>query len=459
MNNDMTKGKILPALIRFTIPILIGDVFQQLYNIVDTIIVGRTLGAGALGAVGATGTLMFLILGFIMTLGAGFAVVTSQRFGAHDEEGVRKSFASAIILMTGFGIILTVLSSAFLDPLLRLMNTPEDIYADSYSYISVICGGLLAPVFYNLLATNLRAIGNSKIPLYFLILSSFLNIALDFVFILTFKMGVAGAALATIVSQLISAVLCAIYTFIKVPELRPRKGDWKFSSGIVKSQLTIAIPMAMQTAITASGTVIMQAATNSFGSTAVSAITAANKCKNIFTQPFMSIGSSIATFTGQNYGAGDMKRVKEGVYTTAKIISVYAIIVAVLVYVLLPWELAIFIDDAAVIDQLMVWAKPYVLASASMFLLLAYIFVFRSAIQGVGKSVYAMIGGMIELLMRVILAFLALQFNSYSIAIWCDPGAWIGAGVFLTVVFFIVSNKMEKQLNSRKNQEQDLAAK
>lgn len=445
MNNDMTKGKILPVLIRFTLPILIGDIFQQLYNIVDTIIVGRTLGAGALGAVGATGTIMFLIVGFITALGGGFAVVTSQRFGAGDKEGVRKSFASSIVLMLIGGIALTILCGIFLPSILRLMNTPADIFDDSYSYISVICWGLLATVFYNLFASNLRAIGNSKIPLYFLILSSFLNIALDFTFILVFKMGVAGAALATIMSQLLSAILCGIYIFTKIEDLQLSGKHFKLDKHIVKMQLSIGVPMGLQNAITASGTMIMQSATNSFGSTAVSAITAANKCKNIFTQPFMSIGVAVSTFCGQNYGAGNIKRIKEGVLTTTKLATAYALTVAVLVYVLLPWEIAIFISDQSTVAELLVWAKPYVLASASMFLMLSYIFVFRSALQGIGHSALTMVAGILELIARVVIASLALYTGSYYVAIWCDPGAWIAAGLFTLIMFFVIIRKLQSK--------------
>ncbi len=450
MNNDMTQGKIFPVLMRFAIPIFIGDIFQQLYNVVDTIIVGRTLGADALGAVGATGTIMFLIIGFVSTMSAGFAVVTSQRFGAKDEEGVKYSFINSLILMVIIGLIMTLACMIFLNPLLKLMNTPADIFEDSYSYISVICEGMIATIFYNLFASNLRAIGNSRVPLYFLILASIINIVLDLVFIINFSMGVAGAAWATIASQFISALLCGIYIFTKEKDLMPKAYHFKLNKCIVKQQLSIAIPMGLQTAITASGTIIMQSAMNTFGSTAVSAITVANKCKNIFTQPFMSIGTAVATFCGQNYGAGDMKRVKKGVWTAFKIGTIYAIFSAIVVYILLPWEMKLFLSEKEVVSDLLVWADPYVLASAALFLPLVYIFVFRSAIQGIGRSVFAMLAGVVELISRIVIASISMKTANYNIAIWCDPGAWVTAALFVGISFVVISRKLTVAMEKNK---------
>ena len=258
MQSDMTKGDPLSIIIRFTIPLFIGNVFQQLYNMCDTIIVGRFVGQNALAAVGSTGTVMFLILGFCSGLTCGFTVLTSQRFGAGDTKGVKKSVVNSIILSIVLTVIMTVGSLAVMKPLLRLMNTPEEIFADAYSYISVICMGIAASVAYNLLSAFLRAVGNSKMPLVILVFSAVLNVILDLVLIIVFRMGTMGAALATDLSQGISSVLCLVYILKKVPDLTPEKELWKYYPDATSKQLRVGIPMALQFGITASGTMIMQ---------------------------------------------------------------------------------------------------------------------------------------------------------------------------------------------------------
>ena len=252
MERDMTVGTPWKIILNFTIPIVIGNIFQQFYSMVDTVIVGKFVGTKALAAVGSTGTIGFLILGFLMGLTAGFTVLTSQRFGAGDMPGMRKTVGSAAVLSVIGSVVMTVISMAFMKPLLILMNTPEDIFADAYTYSMLICSGVVACIFYNLFSSLLRAIGNSKVPLFFLVFSACLNVVLDLLLILCFHMGVAGAAIATNISQGVSAVLCLIYIYKNVPVLCPERTQWRLSASDTAYQMRMGIPMALQFSITAS---------------------------------------------------------------------------------------------------------------------------------------------------------------------------------------------------------------
>lgn len=313
MEQDMTQGKPLAIILKFTLPLLVGNIFQQFYNMADTIIVGRFVGANALAAVGSTGTVMFLIIGFAQGITAGFTILTSQRYGAKDEKAVRASVANGILLSVLVTILITVVGLSTMKPLLLLMNTPEDIFADAYTYSMLICSGVVACIFYNLFSSLLRAIGNSKVPLFFLVFSACLNVVLDLLLILCFHMGVAGAAIATNISQGVSAVLCLIYIYKNVPVLCPERTQWRLSASDTAYQMRMGIPMALQFSITASGAMVMQAAINLFGSVAVAAFTAASKVQNLVTQGMMSMGQTMASYGGQNYGKGDYHRLEKGV--------------------------------------------------------------------------------------------------------------------------------------------------
>jgi len=284
MDQNMTQGKVFPILIKFALPIFIGNIFQQLYNMADTLIVGRFVSEKALAAVGSTGTIMFLIFSFSTGLTSGFTVLTSQSYGAKNYKRVRHSVANAIILSAIVTIITTVISVLSMGKLLTIMSTPTDIYNYAYDYIINISLGIFCSVFYNLGASILRSVGNSKIPLYFLIFSACLNVVLDLFLIIVFHMGTAGAAIATNISQGVSAIMCFVYIIKMEPDLTPKREDWHLSKLDTKSQLGVGIPMALQFGITASGTMIMQTAINHFGSAAIAAFTAASKVTNLFTQ-------------------------------------------------------------------------------------------------------------------------------------------------------------------------------
>ena len=277
MNKEMTAGKPGKMILNFTIPIFIGNIFQQLYSMADTVIVGKFVGNEALAAVGACGTLMFLIIGFLLGLTAGFTVITAQHYGAGNLQAMRQSVASGAILSAAVSLILTILSMAMMKDILRWMHTPADMYDQAYGYIMVICGGIAAQTLYNLLASILRALGDSRRPLYFLILAAFLNIVLDLLFIIKFGMGAAGAAYATVISQGVSGLLCLFYIMRKIPELHLGKEDWKMNWDLAKWQMKIGFPMAFQFSITAIGTIVVQSALNMLGSVAVAGFSAASK--------------------------------------------------------------------------------------------------------------------------------------------------------------------------------------
>ncbi len=447
MEQDMTQGKPLSIILKFTLPLIIGNIFQQFYNMADTIIVGRFVGAGALAAVGSTGTVMFLLTGLSQGLTAGFSVLTSQRYGAGDEEHVRRSVANGILLSLLAAVILTAFSVSIMRPLLGLMNTPADIFEDAYSYIIIISFGLVTNVFYNLFSAFMRSVGNSKVPLFFLVFSACVNIVLDLVFIINFHMGTAGAAVATNLSQGISAVLCLIYIYKKVPVLTPAARHWRLNGGDTKHQLTMGIPMALQFAITASGTMIMQSAINLFGSTAVAAFTAAGKVENLVTQGMMAMGQTMASYGGQNYGKGDYKRLKEGVRAAVLISCIYSVIAAVLVVLLLKPGLMLFFSGDVDINEMLPWAKTYIYMSVFFFVPLSMIFIFRNIMQGCGFGFLPMMGGVVELLARLITAVAAMHIVSYPLACFSDPMAWLSAGIFTGVAWLFVSRQIEKRLN------------
>lgn len=446
MQQDMTKGPVLAQLLKFTIPLFIGNMFQQFYNMADTVIVGRFVGEKALAAVGSTGTVMFLMLGFAIGITSGFAILTSQRFGAGDEKGVKQSIATGTILTVIIAILMTIGSSMAVESLLTMMNTPADIAGDAKSYLSMICNGMTACIFYNLFSAYLRAVGNSQAPLFFLVFSAILNIVLDLFLIINVKMGVAGAALATVMSQGISAILCVIYIVAKVKILVPERNQWKIDISVALNQMKMGIPMALQFAITASGTMIMQTAINIFGSTAVAAFTAASKVSSLLTQGMLSMGQTMATYCGQNYGKGNIERLRLGVKRAVQVEVVYCLVAGALFIVLLPNMVSLFFSGNAKIEELLPWARTYAYVSLTFYIPLSLIFIFRSSIEGCGYALLVLGCGIVEFVARCGVAFISMQVKSYFLAVSCDPAAWLTAGIFSTAAFFWCLKDVEKKI-------------
>ena len=411
----------------------------------DAIIVGKFVGTKGLAAVGSTGTIMFLIIGFLMGLTAGFTVLTSQKFGAGKMDEMRQSVGNAALLSIIISVIMTAVSMVGMHSLLTLMHTPEDIFQDAYTYIMIISAGIIATIFYNLFSSYLRAVGNSKIPLVFLVFSAALNVILDLVLIINFKMGVAGAAWATIISQGVSAILCLVYIYIRMPSLAPNRRHWRLHGQESRNQLAMGIPMALQFAITASGTMVMQSAINLFGSDAVASFTAASKVQNLVTQGMMAMGQTMATYSGQNFGKGDIKRIRQGVKASLEASVVYALAAAVLVCILLKPALGLFFTGNVDMNSMLPWAKTYIYMSVIFYIPLSSIFVFRNTMQGCGYGFLPMMGGVSELVARLVVAMISMAVGSYALACFCDPAAWVTAAVFTGVSYLFVMKDIRRK--------------
>ena len=449
MRTDMTAGKPMKILLDFTIPVFIGNVFQQFYNMVDAIIVGKFVGTKALAAVGSTGTIMFLILGFLTGLTAGFTVLTAQKFGAGKMDEMRQTVGNAALLSIVVSVVMTAVSMAGMHSLLKFMNTPADIFKDAYAYIMIICGGIFAQVLYNILASILRALGNSKTPLYFLILAALLNIVLDLVFIVIFHMGAAGAAWATVVSQGVSGFLCLLYIIKAVPELHLSRDDWKYRPYLAKNQISVGIPMGLQYSITAIGAMMVQSALNILGAYAVAAFTAGQKVENIFSQAYVALGTAMATYNAQNVGAGNVQRVREG-FRSANIIGVtYAIITGTILIFWGKYFAYLFISDN--IDSVLPMVDTYVKCVGFFMIPLHFVNVLRNGIQGMGYGLLPMMSGVAELVGRGVTAVVAAHKKSYAGACLASPAAWIVATILLITMYFYVIKDTERKLGRTTN--------
>ncbi len=444
-DTDMTKGSPMSIIFKFTMTLLLGNVAQQLYNIVDTVIVGRFVDPLALAAVGSTGTIMFLMFGTSNGMVSGFSIVTSQKYGAADSKGVKASVTNGLYLSLIIAALITITGLVFMRPLLRLMNTPDDIFEYAYTYISTICSGIVCVIMYNYCASLMRAVGNSKMPLIFLLCSAATNIGLDLLFIIKFNMGTFGAAFATVIAQGLAVIPCIIYIYTKMPVLRPSKEDWKIDPEIIRQQLRLGIPMAIQYGITASGTVIMQSAFNYFDSVAVTAITAASKFQGIITMGMFSVGQTMAAYAGQNYGARDMKRIRDGVKAALKLYIVYSVIAGVVAVLAVPHILWVFFDTEVDVSIYIPWAMPYIIECAVCYFFLAMIFIYRHTIQSVGFASIAMILGFVELGARMITSFYSISVHNYYIAVASDPLAWMAAGIAGMVIAKFIFKKIERK--------------
>ena len=436
VQHDMTSGSPMKMILSFTFPIFIGNVFQQFYNMADAVIVGKFVGTKALAAVGSTGTIMFLIYGFVVGMTAGFTVLTAQKFGAGDMRAMRQTVAGASILSLIVGVILTAAFMILMKPWLMAMNTPADIFADAYAYIMIVSAGILAQMLYNLLASVLRALGNSKVPLYFLILSALLNIVLDLVLIIVFHMGAAGAAVATVVSQGVSGLLCLVYIVKCVPVLRMSRDDWRPSGHLLKTQMRIGIPMALQYSITAIGTMMVQSSLNILGSTLVAAYTAAGKIEQVVSQAYVALGTTFATYSAQNIGAGDVPRIRRGFRATTWIGVIYSFAAAALVMTVGKYMTYLFVSED--VERIMDSVDLYLKCAGSLFIPLAIVNIYRNGIQGLGYGLLPMMAGVAELVGRGVMSVIAAQQKSYLGVCLASPAAWVLAAALLIGMYFYV---------------------
>lgn len=447
MTKDMTTGSPMKNIIKFCLPLMLGNLFQQLYNMADIIIVGQFVGKTALSAVGSVGPLSFLVVGSVLGLCTGFSIPVAQRFGAKDTVNLKKFVANTIYAAIGLAVILTVTAVCLTNTLLRLLNTPADIYKDAYDYIIIIFAGIGATMLYNILAALVRSLGDSKTPLYFLIFSSVLNIGLDILLITVFHMGVRGAALATVVAQLVSGVMSLLYVIKKFPILHITKETRRLDFKFIKNLLTNGLPMAMQFSVTAIGSVMLQSCVNGLGSNAIAAITIGGKTQLMIVLPSETIGATMATYSGQNYGAGKYDRIKKGMGRGIILAGIYTVVGFCVARFLGPYISQLFIDGSeTVVINL---AQEYINMGSYFYFILSILFLFRNSLQGLGYSAVAMFAGFFELAARAFMGFGFVNTIGYSAACIANPIAWVAADVFLIPAYFIVMKKVKKRLQTQ----------
>lgn len=433
MINDLTTGNPLKLILLFSVPLLIGNIFQQFYNIADIVIVGRTLGIDALASVGAVAPLFFLIMFVVVGMTNGFAVITGQRFGAKDYDGVRRSVTMSTILSTVLTLFFTFLCLGLMDYLLKWMQVPAQIYKDAYIYIQIVIMGLFVANFYNLLASIVRALGDSKTPLYFLIFSSILNVFLALLFILVFHWGVPGSAVAVVLSQVVSVILCFVYVKKHFPILHLKREDWIFNKKedwqFALEHLNVGFPMAVQFSILGLGILIIQSVCNSFGADVIAAMTAALRIEQIATMPMVSFGVALAAFVAQNFGANNFKRIKVSVKKVSVINLHLSVIMAFVMHFWGSVFVKIFIGGQN--PDVIKIAHDYLFISSLFYFFLSQIFIYRNALQGLGRATIPLLASIGELAMRAFAAiYLAVKFG-YVGMFFSGPIAWVTASIVL----------------------------
>ena len=439
MAKDMTSGKPIKLIWNFTIPLLIGNLFQQLYNMADTFIVGRTIGVHALASVGSTGSIIFLILGFANGLTAGLAIPLAQRYGAKDYLGVKRSFYVSILISAVVAILLTILSMVFCRQILEVMQTPAEIIDGAYDYLMVIFAGIFSSMAFNLLSNIFRSIGDAKTPLYFLVIACIMNIILDIVFIAGFGMGVEGAGYATVLSQIFSALACILYIWKKIPILRLNSKDFVAESSDVREHVRISFPMAFQSSIIAIGAIIIQITLNQLGATAVAAYTAAQKIDQVAILPMMSFGVTMATFVAQNYGAKKYDRIWRGVRDCIKLSLTFAISVGIILNLFSPIFIRAFVGVGH--EEVVELGAIYFITNGTMYSLLSLLFIYRYTLQGVGKTFTPTVAGIMELCMRAFAAVVLSNLYGYTGATMANPLAWLGSLIPLMIAYYLFKNK------------------
>lgn len=426
---NMTEGAPLKLIIPFMIPLLIGNVFQQLYNIADIIIVGRTIGVNALAAVGATAPLFMMLVMLTLGMSGGFSVVTGQLFGAGDIKGVRRSAAMSLMLCTLFVIFLMAVAIIFIDPMLAAMNIPQELYADAKAYVMIIVYGLIFMMAYNMLSNILRSLGDSKTPLYFLIISTLLNIVLALVFIINFGWGVPGSALALVIAQGFSSFLCVIYIIKKFPVLHVRLSDFKWDGRFAWQHIRMGMPMAVQFSVLSLSMIIIQSICNQFGAETIAGFTSAMRIEQLALQPMISFGLAMAVYTAQNFGARKFAHISRGVKKCSLLSLGFSVFAALLMYFFGQEMIGVFLDNPS--PKVMAEAKQYLHLSVPFYFFLSQIFIYRNSVQGMGISLIPMLSGIVELVLRTLAALFLTVDYGYTGVCYASPIAWVGSSIFL----------------------------
>lgn len=442
MTENMTQGNSLKLILTFALPLLLGNLLQQTYNMVDAAIVGRYLGTNDLASVGASSSVQFLVLGFCIGVCCGFAVPIAQRFGANDHQAMRSFIFHGAVLVAGIALVLTLACTILCGTILHWLSTPDNIYANAYAYLFVIFLGIPFNLLYNYQASILRAVGDSKTPFFFLAFSTVLNIALDLLCIIVFQWGCRGAAIATITAQALSGILCFFYIKYKFMMLHPKKEDCQLTSHKVGTMLAMGLPMGLQFSITAIGSMVMQSANNSLGSIYVSGFTAGARIKQFTMCPFDAIATATSTFCSQNLGAGKYDRIKKGLAQGTYIAVGYGCI-AGLVLIFFGRTLSLLFisaEEAAVLDA----SAKYLRCMGYFFWSLGFLNVFRMTTQGLGYSGRAIYGGVFEMIARILVSVLLVPIYGYTAICYADQTAWISACVYIIPTCLLCLQKAKK---------------
>lgn len=448
MVKEMTQGSPRKLIFSFAIPLLLGNLFQQFYSLVDTVIVGKFLGVNQLAAVGATGSINFLIIGFCMGICNGFGIPIAQKFGAKDESGLRRFVANSAWLGVIFSVVLTITTVVLCRQILVWMKTPADIIDSSYTYIVIIFAGIPVTILYNLTSAIIRSMGDSKTPVYFLTLSAVLNIALDLFCILVLRMGVAGAAVATVVSQAVSGVACLVYMIKKYEILKMRQGEAKMDPGLMLRLVVMGVPMGLQYSVTAIGSVVLQSAVNTLGSMAVASVTASGKISMFFCCPFDALGATMATYAGQNMGAGKPERIRQGLKEASMMGCIYAVIAFAVLFFAGRYVALLFVDasETAILDNVQLMLT----VNSAFYIPLAFVNIVRFLIQGVGFSGLAIFSGVCEMIARALAGFLLVPLFGFPAVCFANPLAWVFADLFLFPAYFTIMHRVEDYLAGRR---------
>lgn len=439
--SDLTKGKPILVILQFAIPLLIGSFFQLAYNFADSMIVGHTLGKDAFASVGATASLIFLIIGFAQGVTNGLTILSAQRFGAGDLEGLKKSFVHGLFYSILISIILTVLALSFLDPILVLMKTPASIIQHSHAFLTAMFGGLTFTIFYNFLSSALRSLGNSKTPLIALIIACFINIGLDFFFILVMKWGVFGAGFATITAQACSVIFLIFYIVKKVPQYHIGLSDLRLDKDNLKKHAQLGFPMGFQASIIAIGAMTLQFMVNQLGTDAIAAQAIALRTDQLAMLPMVNLGLAIATFTAQNYGAKLYDRIREGVRHSLFLNIAWAIVFAVILILANRFFSGLFLPNAS--QTVLDLALVYYIINGSCYWIVASLFILRSFIQGLGKGFIPTLAGFGELIFRAAVAIIGMQYFGFYGTAAANPSAWIGSIIVLIPSSIIFMKKLK----------------
>lgn len=436
---ELTSGNPAKVIFAFSVPIIIGNLFQQLYSMIDTIIVGRTIGVDAIAALGSTSYISTLIIGFMSGLTNGFSIITARHYGAGDNVKMRRSVAGTIIIGLAVSAVLTVASIFFIKPFMHLLNTPADIFDEAYSYISVTLFFMVTAMLYNMSAGVLRAVGDSITPLVFLIISSAMNVGLDILFITKFGMGVAGAAYATIISQTLSFILCCVYIVIRFPYLIPKAEEFKITWAEVWELFSMGLSLALMFSLVEVGSLILQRAINNFGTQTIAAHTAARKISSILMLPYTAFGSACATYCSQNIGAGRPDRAGKGVKSSILMAWVWSAAAVIIGYVFSPYIVSWIAgtDEQYIVDL----ASKYMRVNTPFYFVLAVLIVLRSSLQGLGRKAVPVASSIIEMVGKAVIAFTAAPALGYFGVMISEPIVWI----FMTILL-IIGYASDKQL-------------